>query len=109
MENLLNALTRFTQEKFADIKNYKFSGKKTLLRILLPVALILPTQAIVAIPAWACDTPPFTVSSTTPNGTYGAGSVINVSVTWNTNLQTPINGTPYISLNLGAVKDIRAT
>ena len=108
MENLLNALTRFTQEKFADIKNYKFSGKKTLLRILLPVALILPTQAIVAIPAWACDTPPLTVSSTTPNGTYGAGSVINVSVTWNTNLGS-VTGSPYISLNLGAGKDRRAT
>ena len=102
MENLLNALTRFTQEKFADIQNYKFSGKKTLLRILLPVALILPTQAIVAIPAWACDGNPTVVSSTTSDGTYGAGSVINVYAQWGTAFSS-VTGSPYIILNLGAV------
>jgi hypothetical protein len=102
VENLLNALTRFTQEKFADIKNYKFSGKKTLLRILLPVALILPTQAIVAIPAWACDGAPTVVSSTTSDGTYGAGSVINVYAQWGTAFSS-VTGSPYIILNLGAV------
>ena len=101
MENLLNALTRFTQEKFADIKNYKFSGKKTLLRILLPVALILPTQAIVAIPAWACDGAPTIVSSTTANGTYGAGSKINVYLQWSTAIGS-VSGSPVVQLNLGS-------
>ena len=109
MANLRNALALFIHNKIESVKNFKFSGKKTLLRIALPVALVLPTSAIVAVPAWACNgASPVSVTSSTANGNYTTGN-IDVQLVWGTSVGVPTGGVPYVSLNLGAGKDRRAT
>ena len=103
MANLRNALALFIHNKIESVKNFKFNGKKTLLRIALPVALVLPTSAIVAVPAWACNgASPVSVTSTTPNGNYSTGN-INIQLVWGTSIGVPTGGVPYVNLNLGAV------